>query len=491
MSVRFVWIIACGFSACLVVAALMRAGLGTEWLLVGTVLLLLVTLHRHSGVVQPARQDGEPRPVIHWSYWLAGLSGASTAVIAAHTYTIVRWVNAKAQKPPDWDFLCFWTFGKVAAAGHNIYEPANFRALDLPFEPSKYFVQEILEVGFWYPPMSILLFLPLGWVSDVAVAFWLTNGAVYGALLLSAFVLWRQFFSDASATLFSPTLPPWRSRIGSESVAALLVVAALVLASPATGANFFYTQTNAIALAFLLLGWGYRKRYSGGVWFALATLVKPYLGLFILYSLVRRRFRPIVGAAVFGAISAGAVGMLLGTEVFTSYIWDGPATRVPLAAFVADARQSLFSLTLRATNQDLSAGLPIVHPIFTPVALVLTGVTLWLAASLRKRDEDWAGALILLYGLLMYPGVLVHYSLMLLFPFAVMWKHRAEVPGGMSAVVGIIALCFVFMQWSFDYCFAATMLTWLVVAGMSFTWVQRARWKPLYSEAINEPEAVN
>lgn len=56
--------------------------------------------------------------------------------------------------------------GSVAIRGLNVYDPANyelvFNQLRIPFEPSPGFGEGILNVGFMYPPPTLLVFAWLG-----------------------------------------------------------------------------------------------------------------------------------------------------------------------------------------------------------------------------------------------------------------------------------------------------------------------------------------
>src|SRR6266498_5175483 len=67
---------------------------------------------------------------------------------------------------PQWDFLCLYLFGKVGISGSNFYDPAVFaqffHELQLRDITNDVYVREIVNVGFWYPPSSMFIFLPLG-----------------------------------------------------------------------------------------------------------------------------------------------------------------------------------------------------------------------------------------------------------------------------------------------------------------------------------------
>jgi len=73
----------------------------------------------------------------------------------------------------EWDFLAFYLYGKLGASGLDFYEPANiadlFSNLKIPFEISKEFLEDVIDVGFNYPPVSMILFAPFAYL-DIETA---------------------------------------------------------------------------------------------------------------------------------------------------------------------------------------------------------------------------------------------------------------------------------------------------------------------------------
>jgi hypothetical protein len=161
-----------------------------------------------------------------------------------------RVVRSNSSHPPEWDFSVFWLSGRVAAQGMNFYEPEHYQEAARPLHPSKEFTEEILSVGFWYPPPSIFLFVPLGWFEiHTAILLWyIMNGSI---LVLAILLLWKIFLSQ-------------------DGLVGLVLTMTLVLMLPSTRNNIQYAQTNFITLLTLLLFWRDRTRFRGGIWLALA-----------------------------------------------------------------------------------------------------------------------------------------------------------------------------------------------------------------------------
>jgi hypothetical protein len=109
--------------------------------------------------------------------------------------------------------------------------------------------------------------------------------------------------------------------------------------------------------------------------------------------------------------------------------------------------QSLHSTIVRML------GVPDTHnsPLDVPLTLVLSGalvlVALWIAWRARGSALPWGLAHLLLVNLLVYPGSLQHYHLLLLVPMLLAWSERDRLPGGTRGTIALItvtwALCLV------------------------------------------------
>ncbi len=69
---------------------------------------------------------------------------------------------ANLREVREWDFLCFWLWGRAGARGANFYDPAASAWMAEGLELSPEFQRQIVDVGFWYPPPTMLLFAPFG-----------------------------------------------------------------------------------------------------------------------------------------------------------------------------------------------------------------------------------------------------------------------------------------------------------------------------------------
>src|ERR1700689_3481662 len=92
--------------------------------------------------------------------WAGDALLAATVIVAAVVIGRVAWHTITT--PPLWDLQVFWSYGRVAVSGGDFYQPAAYHQL---FDATRYppdFVHEVFDVGSFYPPPSIWLFVPLG-----------------------------------------------------------------------------------------------------------------------------------------------------------------------------------------------------------------------------------------------------------------------------------------------------------------------------------------
>jgi hypothetical protein len=362
------------------------------------------------------------------------LAAAQLGAIALHNIATV----------PEWDFLGFWLNAHIAAAHHNIYDPSYARAAVGSFPISDEFRREIIDVGFWYPPPSIFIFLPLAAFSNVHVAYacwYLIQGAAFVAAVI---VLARTFLRTA----------------GAEGV---LVVAVLTLALPAAAETVLYGQTNFLLLLAIALFWGTKDRLPSGIWLAVAILIKPFAAALGLALLLRRKVAPlgVAAGAIFAATAAAVV--LLGVGTLRAYLSAGPVPKLPAWVYMESTNQSLLGVILRAMHAAPTAALHL--PIaFVAVAAILVAATTWLCLNSERDTDDLALALCLMVALLIYPTSQTFYALVLVVPLLVLWQQREALPYKTTAIVGFITLLYVIMRLRHETLAPAYLLIWFALA---------------------------
>ncbi len=251
------------------------------------------------------------------------------------------------------------------------------------------YVKPFSKYGFTYPPFAALMMSPMA-----ILPWWAVNGlSIAGTVLVTLVVLdwflrpvaqrqgWTRWFTVAVAAAFVAVFEPLRETVSFGQVNMYLLL--LVL---------FDVR--------LLIGRGSR---FGGVAIGLATAVKLTPGIFILYLLVTRRYRPALTAM---ATTAGAtvLAMLIAPdasrEFWTSALWD--TDRVGTLSFISN--QSLEGLVARLNPTDPSTALWAV--------LVLAALAVWVVRVRRagRAGDDLGGvALTGVLGCLVSPVTWIHH----------------------------------------------------------------------------------
>lgn len=378
-----------------------------------------------------------------------GIVLGAAAVFVARGANVVR-MNLRDIE--EWDFQAFWVWGRAVALGLNPYLPDSIAqaAATSGMTPDKLFVDQVLGAAFPYPPPTMLLLRPFA-----------------GFTLQTGIVLWY-LFHLACLGLCLRLL--WTLLFPGSGLMGLALVTAMLVGIRSTQTTLHLAQTNFLLLAILLLYWRQRDRAWGGVWLAIGMAVKPWVAILTLLPLVRRRYRVLVawGAASLGLFAAAAVAF--GPTMVESYLRLPAVARMPTRYFSSVVNQSLLATILR-----LSAGKESVHldPRQSPTALLLFAViggaltlaTMWLAWRLGPRRDDLAFCLNVVLALLLYPGTLYHYSMMLLTPLLWMWARREELRLPTAVATAIVTIPFVLTGSSHaQFVFVAIAFTWIAFA---------------------------
>lgn len=382
-----------------------------------------------------AERSGRPPGAAGWAALGVALLGFGAWAAFA--------LRAVILSPPEWDFYAFWVRMRVASQGRDFYDPAQYVGMQQTYGLSDAFRREVLDPGFNYPPPTMLFLEPFGFLEPrVAVVAWALLLVV--AFLVATLLLHRLFLRERGP-------------------AGLALAGALVLMLPATLSTLRVLQTNPLTLALLLLFWRDRDRPRAGVWLALLPVVKPYLGMLWLWPLVRRQMGTIACLALTMVVVAVGTGFFYGFDIYARFLRSDVLHSHPGWIYSQTVNQSLHSTVVRLL------GVPEGHnsPLDVPLTLVLTAVLMAVAVVLMWRAQGprqpWAIAHLLIVTLMVYPGSLQHYHLLLLVPILLAWSDRDHLPGGTRGTIALLtatwALCLVPTG---KAVFAAYLLWWVV-----------------------------
>lgn len=395
----------------------------------------------------------------------AACEGLVAAVILVFGAAAAQIMLLNIGHPPEWDFPVFWLNARVALQGLNFYEPDHvLRVADATSAFSDSFMSQL---PFKYPPPTMLLLLPFGaFPMKTGLAVWYVVQII--ALALDVMLL-RRLFSNAAG---------WFG---------LSLTAALVLVHRPVLVTFTVAQTNFIVLLMVLLYWRDHATARSGVWLALGALVKPLVVLVLLHPLARRRWRTLAAATVTLAAASALSVLVFGPRTFTAYFTRDPTLGAPSLLYTEPVNQSLLAVVLRLSGWTATGTAPIFHPIFIASGLVLAAITFGLVSrtdgSSDASSDDWGIALTIALSLLLYPGTLLHYGVLLIAPMLLIWERRAEIatswclrrrraagvadqPRFSVATWGVLVFVTALYALAYRFTFAATALTWLLLAGV-------------------------
>ena len=355
------------------------------------------------------------RKIVWMTYSLLFI-GILTIFIKGEAYRI--------HQPRVWDFTAFYLYGKVAALGYNFYIPENFsmvfNGLNLPFQASQltHFMESLVDVGFPYPPPTMLYFMPLGFLTyETALVIWTLFILLF--LFADIYLIYNQFFSEYKFY-------------------GIILITILFLIYPMVKFTMYCAQTNFIVLFFLLLMKRYSNHKFAGILLALAFLTKPFMLIFGLYFVLSGKWKAITYFIISGIILSAISLIVFGSDTFVSYFLNNATQRIPAWQYSEDVNQSLHAVLLRTNLITLDKPL-----IYLIISATLLGMTILFSRYLLKRNmNDNVWALLLLVGLLVYPGTLNYYGVVLLFIIFQFFKQEQPLGLPMAYTIPIIGILY-------------------------------------------------
>lgn len=343
-------------------------------------------------------------------------------------------ILSNLRKPRDWDFLCFRTYGSVMVNGQSPYDQQLLRQSATPYHPSEQF--QALNYCL-YPPPSTVLFYPLGFGSiRGAMAAW------YG-LLLTAFVL--------AIGYFWLTIDPDRSRLG------LAVAIATTTTFFGSVYTFYFAQTTPLIL--LALFAAIRAPSRSGWWFGLAVVVKPIAAVFSLGLLLQRKWGKLLEFAAAPILATAVFVVLQGTSGLEKWHNHNPLSEdIHHVYFVEEMNQSLLAVTMRWGEAPPGTN-PFAYPPFLLLASLIGSITLGVSLRAVRCQSQGLIEYLLTFALLVYPGTLVHYSILLLIPLALAARNADSLIGGFPG--GAILWGAIFSLSWLQATFVANLVMWL------------------------------
>ncbi|MGC4034398.1 MAG: glycosyltransferase family 87 protein [Chitinophagaceae bacterium] len=349
--------------------------------------------------------------------------------------------------PSIWDFSCFYLYGKVAVGGYNFYVPENFQHVysTLGFPESHYRVlfDEVLNVGFPYPPPTMLYFVSLGFLSyKAAVVVW-TIFILFFAFG-SIYLLYTLFFKGYKLN-------------------GLMLVSVLFLNFSPAKATLGALQTNFILLFYLLLMKKYSDKGVAGIVLSLAIFTKPYMAVFGLFFLLRKKWKACIYFAISTIIITGIAFAIFGKTPFVTYLTNNPSHRLPVSVFSEGFNQSLHAVLIRAGV--ITVGATSMYKYIAAGIMLFT--IFYLVFLIRQKLYDYMLPVLLLIGLMVYPGTLSYYGVVLMFIMLQFFNERNQLALNAYITTGLIAVVFTLSAVSLFSCIC---LLLIVLIAKSLIW---------------------
>lgn len=303
---------------------------------------------------------------------------------------------------PVWDFLCFYLFGKVGISGLPFYDPnvfsEIFNLLNLPLNGNGGFITEIVNVGFWYPPPSMFLFLPLG----------LFN-------LNTAHIIWQTVLIFFFIINIIMLLRYYKHAEGYDTNISYLFLISLILFFPGLISSVQIGQTVFIFLFLLLLLLKNLNNWKAGIFLSLLIIIKPLAAAFVLYFLIFKKWKVFISFVATGFIVIGVSIMFFGMDPFLVFFKSPPTSRIPSEVFYEPTIQSLSAVLLRLQVYFFGfVEFKTIKVIAYSLSLIIIIVTTYCSLLLSKKDNKLAFMIFVPMALLIYPNTLVSYTIILL-----------------------------------------------------------------------------
>jgi hypothetical protein len=301
----------------------------------------------------------------------------------------------------EWDILSFYLFGKVGASGLDFYNPANFAAiysaLEIPFRVDPNFVEEIVNVGFLYPPQAMLLFAPLGFINNIETAYIIWKIFILIFLILDFILIIRLFISNLSTKI------------------QLISIIGLMLVFPGIMSTIAYGQTNFLVLFFILLIYKNLDSWKSGVYLALAIIIKPIAAVWCLYFILNKKWNALMSLTITVALLTLVSIAFFGFHNILAYFSSPPTLRIPQWVYSELINQSLLATLLRLNIKfGFDHSFDFTSHVAVILSIVLIVLTFIASFKLSKSNQHFSFLIFIPLSLLIYPGSLTYYSVFLI-----------------------------------------------------------------------------
>ncbi len=346
---------------------------------------------------------------------------------------------------PEWDFLCFYLFGKTGISNTDFYNPQVFAKVfnELNLQPltSNDFTTEIVNVGFWYPPHSMLLFLMLGLFNlKTGYAIWQTIVLVF--IAADIFLLYKKNHQQLIANQKNKLVG--------------FPILLIILLFPNIEGSAYFSQTISVFLFFLLLIINNTDNWKSGVYLALLITIKPLAVFFILYFLFFKKWKTLFALVLSGAVVLIVSLLFFGYQPFLTYLTSPPTVRMPAGVFYEDLNQSLNAVLIRLSNKGFNFFN--IKNIGYAISIAIIAATVFSSRRLAKVSPALSFMVYIPMALIIYPGSLISYSILLLPVILYLYNQKPF----NSSILNLVFVFFIYIIGLYSF-FLLNLILWTIL----------------------------
>lgn len=361
---------------------------------------------------------------------------------------------------PKWDFISFYLFSKVGLSKLNFYDPyifmRFFNNLNLQPKVENGFVSEIVNVGFWYPPPSMFIFLPLG-IFTLKTSYIIWQSLIILFLIIDILLLIRY--------------NPLKIDTSHNKVinSALLVILILLFPSIIHSTQYVhsteyvnstqYSQTLSIFLFLLIFLIKYIDNWRSGVLLALLIVIKPIAAIFALYLLFFKKWKILTSFVITGSIILLISMLVFGYDSFLNYFRSPPTSRIPPHLFYESTNASLNAVLLRLQLKIFGyVNFEKIKIVTSILSILIILITFYSSKMMAKKCSLFSFMVFIPAGLLIYPNTQYFYIIILI-PVVLYFFNQRPFSNN---ILNLLSLLFLYVL-GYHSLFALDIALWIII----------------------------
>lgn len=311
-------------------------------------------------------------------------------------FLIIETIKA-AISNAEWDFMCFYMQGQLGLHHLPFYNAHSFKTLlqsnNYHYNFSFGFRNEILNVGLLPPPISMLLFAPIGSVDyDTA--------RIIIAILIFMFIFVNAYLANL---IFAKK---------ERSPYSFLFVFIIIILLPGTNGTIGFNQTNFFLLFFLLLTIYNINKPISGFYLALSLIIKPLSGFLVLFFISDKKWKSVTYFLATIIFLFSITGFLWGFDNIVDFFHSPPTQRLPLDLYEQRVNQSLLAV-LNRNLMKYGITWKMINLVYYFSSALLVVLTYLASKRLNKINIYVSFCTFILCMLIIYPSSLDHYMVYL------------------------------------------------------------------------------